>query len=151
VTLRSKNRETRMSEAHPDADLVKVTRTTTTYEPAAKTSEPAAVKRRNHILLWVIGVCLVVAVALAGVYYYNAQSAPAAAQQNAVAANQGLAQSLTQKAATAQQQAQTAQQSADQSETNARSLAVGAAADRAAARAASRANPAANNAGSATN
>jgi uncharacterized protein HemX len=150
VTLRSKNRETRMSEAHPDADLVKVTRTTTTYEPAAKTSEPAAVKRRNHILLWVIGVCLVVAVALAGVYYYNAQSAPAAAQ-NAVAANQGLAQSLTQKAATAQQQAQTAQQSADQSETNARSLAVGAVADRAAARAASRANPAANNAGSATN
>lgn len=149
ATLRSQNREFPiMSEAHPDADLVKVTRTTTTYEPAAKTSEPAAVKRRNHILLWVIGACLVVAVAVAGLFYYNAQNTPAATQQSAVAANQGLAQTLTQKAATAQQQAQTAQQSADQSETNARSLAVGAADDRAAAK---RATVRANAAGATTN
>jgi len=96
-----------MSEAHPDADLVKVTRTTTTYEPAARTSEPAAVKRRNHVLLWVIGVCLVVAIALAGLYYYNGRSTLAAAQQSAVAANRGLDQSLTQEAATARRQAQT--------------------------------------------
>ncbi|HXQ12478.1 MAG TPA: hypothetical protein VN805_15905 [Caulobacteraceae bacterium] len=91
---------------------------------------------------------MVVAVALAGLYYYNAQNTPAAAQQNAVAANQGLAQTLNQKAATAQQQAQTAQQSADQSETNARSLAVGAADDRAAA---NRAAVRAKSAGATTN
>jgi hypothetical protein len=134
ATLRSQNREfPTMSEAHPDADLVKVTRTTTTYEPAPKASEPPAVKRRNPILLWALGACLVVAVIAAGWFFYNAQTTPAAAQQNAVAANQGLAQTLTQKASTAQQQAQTAQQSADQSETNARSLAASAANDRTAA------------------
>lgn len=153
MTLPSKNREFPiMSEAHPDADLVKVTRTTTTYEPAANTSQPAAVKRSNHILLWVLGLCLVVAVALAGLFYYNGQNTPAAAQQNAVAANQGLAQSLTQKATTAQQQAQTAQQSADQSETNARSLAASAAGDRAAAnRAAVDAKTTGHDAGATTN
>jgi len=140
-----------MSEAHPDADLVKVTRTTTTYEPAAKTSEPAAVKRRNHVLLWILGACLVVALTIGGVIYMNAQNTSAVAQQGA-AADQGVAQSLAQKAATSQQAAQAAQQSADRSQTQARSLADNAAQDSIAARrAAVRANAAGKDAGATTN
>jgi hypothetical protein len=122
-----------MSDAHTDADVVKVTRTTTTYEPVATKRGPSPSRRRNSTLLWAIGVCAVVVVAVAGVAHYEDQNTPASAQQSAVAADQNHAQALGQQAATAQQTAQSDQQSADQSEAQARSLAVGAAQDRAAA------------------
>jgi uncharacterized protein HemX len=140
-----------MSEAHPDADLVKVTRTTTTYEPAAKTSEPAVAKRKSHVLLWILAALLVVALTIGGVIYMNAQNTAAVAQQGAVA-DQGVAQNLAQKATTAQQAAQAAQQTADRSQTQARSLADAAAQDSVAARhAAVRANAAGKDAGATSN
>jgi hypothetical protein len=122
-----------MADAHTDADVVKVTRTTTTYEPAAKKSGPTPARRRSSTLLWAIGIGAVVVVAVGAIAYEN-QNTPASAQQNPVAADQSHAQTLSQQAATAQQTAQSAQQSADQSEAQARSLAAAAAQDRAAAR-----------------
>jgi hypothetical protein len=53
-----------MSESHPDADLVKVTRTTTTYEPAAAGPAVAPAKRSDRSLLWGGGVVLVAVIAL---------------------------------------------------------------------------------------
>jgi hypothetical protein len=148
ATLPSQNREFAISEAHPDADLVKVTRTTTANEPAAKASEPSTVKRRNHVLLWILCPCLVVALVVGGVIYMNAQDTLAMAQQGAVA-DQGGAQSLAQKAATAQQ---AVQQSADRSQSHAQALADNAATDSIAAkRAALRANAAGRGAGTPTN
>jgi uncharacterized membrane protein YeiB len=113
-----------MSEAHPDADLVKVTRTITTYEPAAKTG-PVAIRRRNRTLIWVAVVVVAVAVVAGGLIWLDLSSAPAAAPHSAVAADQTSALS---------QQATAAQQSADQSATQTNALAATAAQDRTAAR-----------------
>ena len=73
-----------MSEAHPDADLVKVTRTTTTYEAASKQT-PLATKPGNRMLLWVVGICIVAAIAAGGIFFYNAQISAAPPMRNAVA------------------------------------------------------------------
>ncbi len=131
-----------MSEAHPDADLVKVTRTTTTYEPAGKQTETISAKPRNGALLWVIGICAVVAVAVGGILYYNSQTTPASIQQSAASS----AQALDQQAASSQQAAQAARQSADQARAQATTLTANAVRDRraatlAAARAAGKASP----------
>jgi hypothetical protein len=119
-----------MSEAHPDADLVKVTRTTTTYEPAETKSQPAVVRRRNRTMLWVVGAIVLALVVVGAILYASTLNTPAATQQNAAVASQQNAQSLS-------QQATTAQQSADQSAAQTRALSVAAAKDRDAARRAS--------------
>jgi uncharacterized protein HemX len=121
-----------MSEAHPDADLVKVTRTTTTYEPATKQAKQTETvsKARNPILPWVIGVVAVAAVAVGGVLYYNAQPTSASAQHSAVANDQNRAQTLNQQADSSQQAAQAAQQSADQARARATTLTADANHDR---------------------
>jgi uncharacterized protein HemX len=112
-----------MSEAHPDADLVRVTRTTTTYEPAVKTG-PVVAKRRNSAVIWVLAVTaavLIAVIATGAVYFGN--------QQNVTSVNPGQA-----RAEDLNQQAAAAQQSADQSAAQTRSLAATAARDKAAAR-----------------
>jgi cytoskeletal protein RodZ len=119
-----------MSEAHPDADLVKVTRTTTTYEPAETKTQPAAVKSRNRTMAWVVGLCLLAAVVVGGLLYASTMNTPAATQQSTAVADQQNAQTLS-------QQATTAQQTADQSAAQTRSLNAAAAKDRDAARRAS--------------
>lgn len=131
-----------MTELHPDADLVKVTRTTTTYEPAPHKAAPVAPMARpaNRTLLWVGVIVAVVVIGGGALLYMNAQNTPAAVQQSAVAADQGRAQTLGDQAVSAQQGAQAAQAAADQSESKAQDLARSAAQDRAAAdRAANRA------------
>jgi hypothetical protein len=130
ATPPSKNREIPMTEAHPDAEMVKVTRTTTTYEPAETKSQPPAVRRRNRTMLWVVGACVVAVLAIAGLYYASTLNTPAATQQNAAAASQQNAQTLS-------QQATTAQQAADTSAAQTRTLSTTAATDRDAARRAS--------------
>jgi flagellar biosynthesis/type III secretory pathway M-ring protein FliF/YscJ len=88
-----------MSELHPDADLVKVTRTTTTYEPADNRSKPVPFRQRHGSLLWVAAIVVMVAIVLGILYYMN------------TAAGQARAQSLSQQAAASQQGAQAAQPS----------------------------------------
>jgi uncharacterized protein HemX len=119
-----------MSEAHPDADVVKVTRTTTTYEPVETKSQPPAVRQRNRTMLWVIGACLLAVLILGGLYYASTLNTPAATQQSAAVASQQNAQTLS-------QQATTAQQTADQSAVQTKALSATAATDREAARRAS--------------
>lgn len=123
-----------MSELHPDEGLIKVTRTTTTYEPAAGDHQPTVVKRRDSRAFWVVGLVALVVIVVGVVYYLNVRNTPAAIQQSAVAADQGRAQTLSQQAVSAQQDAQAAQDSADASQKEARSRAALAALDRAAAR-----------------
>jgi len=120
-----------MSEAHPDAEMVKVTRTTTTYEPVETKSQPPAVRQRNRTMLWIVGACVVAVLAVAGLYYASTlNNTPAATQQNAAVASQQNAQTLS-------QQATTAQQAADQSAAQTRALSAAAAKDRDDARSAS--------------
>jgi hypothetical protein len=145
-----------MSELHPDADLVKVTRTTTTYEaadPRKTTTDRQVKKGRNRRLSWVIGICAALAIiGVVGVMYYDAHNTSAVVQQSALAEDQGRAQALSRQADAAQRTAQSAQQSADRSAADARTLADNAAQDRAAAkRAAIRANDAGKDVGPATN
>ena len=94
-----------MTEAHPDADLMKVTRTTTTYEPAETKTQPAAVKRRNRTMVWVLGACLLAAVVVGGAFHASKLNTPAATQQSVAVADQQNAQALSQQATTAQQSA----------------------------------------------
>lgn len=115
-----------MSEAHPDADLVKVTRTTTTYEPIDTKAKPAAVKSRNRTMAGVVAVCLLAAVVVGGLIYASRSNTPVVAQQSTAVTAQQNAQTLSQRATTAQQ-------SADRSAAQTRSLAA-AAKDRVAAR-----------------
>jgi cytoskeletal protein RodZ len=119
-----------MSEAHPDADLVKVTRTTTTYEPAETKSQPPAVRSRNRTMLWVVGAVVFAVLVLGALYYASTLNTPAATQQSAAVASQQNAQTLS-------QQATTAQQAADQSAAQTKTLSATAATDRDAARSAS--------------
>lgn len=130
AALPSKNRDIPMTESHPDAEMVKVTRTTTTYERAETKSQPAAVRKRNRTMLWIVGACLIAVLVVAGLYYASTLNTPAATQQNAAASAQQNAQTLA-------QQATTAQLSADQSAAQTRTLSVAAAKDRDAARQAS--------------
>jgi len=113
-----------MTEAHPDADMVKVTRTTTTYEPVEAKAQPAVVRRRNRTMLWIVGACVVAVLAIAGLYYATTlNNTPAATQQDAAAASQQNAQTLS-------QQATAAQQAADTSAAQTRTLSAAATKDR---------------------
>jgi uncharacterized protein HemX len=133
-----------MSELHPDADLVKVTRTTTTYERAAPHTTRDA-RRRDGGLPWVMGLIVVVAI-LAGVFWYYGRGGPDSAQREIATAAQVHAQALSQQA---QNRTEVAQQSADRSRAQ---LDAGAANDLAdAKREAAQDDPAANDAGPATN
>jgi len=133
-----------MSERHPDADLVKVTRTTTTYERAAPRATPHAM-RRDGGLPWVTGVIALVAI-FAGAFWYYGRGGPDSVQREVAAAAQVHAQALSQQA---QHRTEVAQLSADRSRAQ---LDAGAANDLAAAKQeAARDAPAANAASPATN
>lgn len=97
-----------MSEAHPDADLVKVTRTTTTYEPAATQTATPVAKRQSQVLLWMISIAVLIAIVGATWWYMNGRGAPAMAHRSAAASYQGRALAPSQLPAPAQQGAQAA-------------------------------------------
>jgi hypothetical protein len=72
-----------MSEVRPDAEPVKAARKTVAFEPTPKT-EPDA-NGTSRTVVWVVGVCVVVALLVSGLYF-TAAPGPAASPGAATAA-----------------------------------------------------------------